>query len=99
MFMGFGTFISITKTVYYFVVEIIFDSSEEKSFSSDKFNTRKWVLVLLFCFSIIANIYMGMKLADVTEIAISVRAHEKQLIKKIKRDCGIKISPYRFKKK
>lgn len=48
----------IAKLIFYLLRELIFDNKEEYNYKSRKFNTRKFLVLILFTLSIVTNAWM-----------------------------------------
>jgi hypothetical protein len=48
----------IAKLIFYLLRELIFDSKDEYNYKSRKFNTRKFLILILFCLSVSVNAWI-----------------------------------------
>lgn len=48
----------LAKLIFYLLRELIFDHKDEYNYKSRKFNTRKFITLILFCLSITLNAWI-----------------------------------------
>lgn len=63
----------IAKLIFYLLRELIFDNKDEYNFKSSKFNTRKFIVLILVCLSLVCNVWLGYRFVTVAKALISTK--------------------------
>lgn len=65
--------IQFAKLIFYLLRELIFDNKEEYNYKSVKFNTRKFIVLVLVCLSLTCNVWLGYRFLGVATALIHLR--------------------------
>lgn len=65
--------VQMAKLIFYLVRELIFDNKEEYNYKSVKFNTRKFIVLILVCLSLTCNVWLGYRFMGVATSLIHLR--------------------------
>ena len=65
--------VQMAKLIFYLLRELIFDNKEEYNYKSVKFNTRKFIVLILVCLSLTCNVWLGYRFLGVATALIHLR--------------------------
>lgn len=57
-------FLQIFKTIYYFLVELLFDKKEDADITNVKFKPMRWILFLMLVISLYGNYALMVELYE-----------------------------------
>jgi hypothetical protein len=70
--------VQIFKLIFYILRELIFDNKDEADFKSANFNARKFIILIVFCLSVAANLWLMARMVTVAKDLILLRERVEQ---------------------